>query len=206
MERSIVVQIPDAPAQRLILVFHGVGSDADNMVPVARGLADIRPDAMVVSVASPDQSDFGRGYQWFSVAGITEANRPERIAAAMPEFTKTVAHWQQVSGCTPQNTTLVGFSQGAIMSLEATLLSEAIAVGVIAMAGRFAKLPARLPVVSNIVFLHGEQDAVVSPAHSVQANQHINAMGGATRLHLFPGLGHGVDGRVLQAAGQALAQ
>lgn len=205
MKRSIVVQTPDVPAKRLILVFHGVGSDPDNMVPVAHGLADMQPDAMVVSVASPDQSDFGRGYQWFSVAGITEANRPERIAAAMPEFTKTVAHWQQLSGCQPQDTTLVGFSQGAIMSLEATLLPEAIAMRVIAMAGRFAKLPEQLPVVSDIVFLHGEQDTVVSPAHSVQANRHINAMGGVTRLHLFPELGHGIDARVLQAAGQALA-
>jgi phospholipase/carboxylesterase len=205
MGSSVIVQTPNAPAKRLILVFHGVGSDPENMVPVARGLADMQPDAMVVSVASPDQSDFGRGYQWFSVAGITEANRPGRIAAAMPEFTKTVAHWQQLSGCQPQDTTLVGFSQGAIMSLEATLLPEAIAADVIAIAGRFAKLPAQLPAVSDIVFLHGEQDVVVSPAHSVQASQHINAMGGATQLHVFPGLGHGIDARVLQTVGQVLA-
>jgi phospholipase/carboxylesterase len=205
MSSSVIVQTPDVPAKRLILMFHGVGSGPDTMVPVARGLADMPPYAMVVSVASPAQSDFGRGHQWFSVAEITEANRPERIAAAMPEFTKTVAHWQQVSGCAPQATTLVGFSQGAIMSLEATTLPEAIATRVIAIAGRFAKLPAQLPVVSNIVFLHGEQDTVVSPAHSVQADQHINSMGGSTQLHLFPGLGHGIDARVLQAAGQVLA-
>lgn len=205
MNSSVIVQTPDMPAKRLILVFHGVGANPDNMVPVARGLADVQPDAMVVSVASPDTSDFGRGYQWFSVSGITEDNRPERIAAAMLNFTQTVAHWQQVSGCGPQNTTLVGFSQGAIMSLEATLLPEAIAAGVIAIAGRFATLPARLPTVSNIVFLHGEQDTVVSPANSVQASQHINAMGGSTKLHLFPDLGHGIDARVLQAARQALA-
>jgi phospholipase/carboxylesterase len=143
MSSSVIVQTPDVPAKRLILMFHGVGSGPDTMVPVARGLADMPPYAMVVSVASPAQSDFGRGHQWFSVAEITEANRPERIAAAMPEFTKTVAHWQQVSGCAPQATTLVGFSQGAIMSLEATTLPEAIATRVIAIAGRFAKLPAR---------------------------------------------------------------
>lgn len=205
MNASVIVQTPEVPAKRLILVFHGVGSDPDNMVPMARGLADMQPDAMVVSVASPDKSDFGRGYQWFSVAGITEANRPERIAAAMPDFMMTVAHWQKVSGCGPQNTTLVGFSQGAIMSLEATLLPEAIAARVIAIAGRFAKLPAQLPMVSNIVLLHGEQDAVVSPAHSVLANQHINAMGGSTQLHLFPSLGHGIDAHVLQTAVEALA-
>jgi phospholipase/carboxylesterase len=204
MNASVIVQSPKPAADSLILLFHGVGSDPENMVPVAQTLAALQPGSMVVSVASPDTSDFGRGYQWFSVAGITEENRANRIAAAMPQFKTTVEYWQQRSGCGPENTTLIGFSQGAIMSLEATQLSEAIAARVIAIAGRFAKLPEQLPVVPKIVFLHGEQDAVVSPVHSVQASQRINDLGGAASIQLFPGLGHGIDGRVLQAVSEAL--
>lgn len=204
MDSSIVVQAPKQAAGTLILLFHGVGSDPESLVPVAQSLAALRPDAMIVSVASPHASDFGRGYQWFSVAGITEEDRAHRIAAALPAFKETVEYWQQHSDCGPEDTTLIGFSQGAIMSLEATLLSEAIAGRVIAIAGRFAKLPEQLPVVPKIVFLHGEQDAVVSPVHSVQASQRVNDLGGATSIQLFPGLGHGIDGRVLQAVSKAL--
>lgn len=204
MNASVIVQSPKPAADSLILLFHGVGSDPENMVTVAQTVAALKSGSMVVCVASPDASDFGRGYQWFSVAGITEENRTHRIAAAMPAFKKTVEYWQQHSGCDPEDTTLIGFSQGAIMSLEATLLSEAIAGRVIAIAGRFAKLPEQQPVVPKIVFLHGEQDAVVSPVHSVQASQRINDLDGATSIQLFPGLGHGIDGRVLQAVSEAL--
>jgi len=122
----------------------------------------------------------------------------------MPEFKKTVEYWQQRSACQKGNTNLIGFSQGAIMSLEATQLSDPIAICVVAIAGRFAKLPEQVPVVPKIVFLHGEQDAVVSPIHSVQASQRTNHLGGSASLQLFSGLGHGIDGRVLHAVGEAL--
>jgi hypothetical protein len=36
----------------------------------------------------------------------------------MPTFIETVRYWQKQSGLGPQATALIGFSQGAIMSLE----------------------------------------------------------------------------------------
>ena len=81
---SIAVQSQADAPERLFLLFHGVGSTPQDMVPLGRLLATEFPRAAVISVPSPDINDMGSGYQWFSVRGITEDNRPQRIADAMP--------------------------------------------------------------------------------------------------------------------------
>ena len=75
----IVVQAPASPG-RLIALFHGVGSDAPDLVPLGQWLARALPQAAVVSVPAPFPSDLGLGRQWFSVRGVTEDSRPARSA------------------------------------------------------------------------------------------------------------------------------
>jgi len=113
--RAIIVSRPADPAA-LVLLFHGVGSSAANLVPLARLIAGQQPDAMVVSVSAAHPSAFGGRREWFSVAGVTEENRPRRVAQAMRSFESAVTKWQAEAGVGMPQTTLIGFSQGAIMS------------------------------------------------------------------------------------------
>lgn len=198
-EASILVARPPGAAQ-LVLLFHGVGSSAAHLVPLGEAIAQARPDAMVVSVQGPHPSTLGSGREWFSVVGITEQNRPERIAAVMPLFRETVAHWQQASGLAPSATVLVGFSQGAILALEATQVeAQAVQAGrVIALAGRFAQPVRRAPTGLRFHLVHGEQDGVVPTGYSVEAARALKVLGGEATLDLLPGLGHGIDARAMQ--------
>jgi len=94
MHTDLILQRPATlDNAQLLLLFHGVGSSAEDLAPLGRALASQRPDAWIVSVRSPDRSDIGQGWQWFSVQGVTEANRPERVAAAMPAFEKRIRFW-----------------------------------------------------------------------------------------------------------------
>ena len=198
-EGSIVIARP-RDATQLVLLFHGVGSSAANLAPVGEAIAQARPHAMVVSVDAPHPSTLGSGREWFSVIGVTEQNRPERIAAAMPLFLETVAHWQQASGVGPAATVLVGFSQGAIMSLEAAQVeaTRVVAGHVIALAGRFAQPVRRAPQGLHFHLVHGEQDQVVATQASVDAARELRALGADVTLDLLPGLGHGIDARALR--------
>jgi phospholipase/carboxylesterase len=90
MDSAIVVQKPIGVIDQLVLFFHGVGSNAQDLVPVARQFAQVLKQAMVVSVNAPQPSDFGSGRQWFPIAGVTESNRIGRVAAVMPFFQSTV--------------------------------------------------------------------------------------------------------------------
>ena len=200
MQDALVIQRPAAaptPADELVLLFHGVGSSAEDLRPLAQALAPQRPQAWIVSVRAPHPSEFGAGWQWFSVHGVTEANRPARVAAAMPAFLQTVHAWQRETGAVAARTTLIGFSQGAIMALQATQQSQPVAGRVIAIAGRFAQPPQVAPAGTLLHLMHGEQDRVMPVGLAVDAQRQLRALGAQATLDLYPGLGHGIDARVI---------
>lgn len=209
MNGAVIVQQPGPAAAvppELLLLFHGVGSSAEDLRPLGQALAGQRPQAWIVSVPAAHPSDFGTGRQWFSVQGVTEANRPQRVAAAMPAFLQAIAGWQGRSGATPAATTLIGFSQGAIMALEATQLVEPPAGRVVAIAGRFAQ-PARVAPAGTVVhLLHGEDDRVMPAGLAADALAQLRALGTRATLDVFPGLGHGIDARVVQRLAQHLGE
>ncbi len=196
-DHDIVLARPDAP-RRLILLFHGVGSSAADLAPVGEALAKARPDAAVVSVEAPYPSGLGQGQEWFSVIGVTEQNRPARVAEALPLFAQAVAHWQQQTGVAASDTVLVGFSQGAIMSLESTQTGSPLAGQVIALAGRLAQPARRAPADLTVHLIHGDADGVVPTRCSVEAREQLQGLGAQVTLDLVPGLGHGIDGRAFQ--------
>jgi phospholipase/carboxylesterase len=78
---DLIVQRP-ATLGQLVLLFHGVGSSARDLVPLGEALAPHLSDTAIVSVQAPEAA--GPGWQWFSVQGVTEADRPARVAAACP--------------------------------------------------------------------------------------------------------------------------
>lgn len=192
MPEALQVSAPaaGAPLQHLVLLFHGVGSDAPALVPMGRYLARALPGGAVLSVPGPFASDLGSGRQWFSVRGVTEANRPDRIAEVMPLFVRTVQSLQQRHGAAPAQTVLLGFSQGAIMALESARAGHALAGRIVSLAGRFAQLPQATPAGTAFHLLHGELDPVVPAVHAVQAAQALRALGAGVTLDLLPGTGH----------------
>jgi phospholipase/carboxylesterase len=207
MQTDLILQRPAAATDaELVLLFHGVGSSAEDLAPLGQMLGAQRPQAWVVSARSPHPCDLGQGWQWFSVQGVTDANRPQRVAAAMPAFVARVQAWQQETGVSPQRTTLLGFSQGAIMALESTQRPEgpALAHRVVAVAGRFAQAPRHAPPHTAVHLLHGEQDGVMPIGHAEVAEHALRSLGVACTLDRFAGLGHGIDARVAQAIAQRL--
>jgi len=173
-----------------IVLLHGVGSSGAAMGSLADalGVAGIAqaPDA-------PHPFDMGPGRQWFSVRGITEAERPSRIAAALPGFRRIVEGFGP-----PQDTVLVGFSQGAIMALHA--VAEGLDVkAVFALSGRLAgPVPARTDW-PPITLMHGTADPVIPAATAEASEAWLRQAGAGPELQLFPGLAHGVDARLMSA-------
>lgn len=192
MSAGLVLQSPSAP-RHLFLLFHGVGATPQDLAPLGKLLAAAFPEAAVVSVPAPDRSDFGQGLQWFSVMGVTEQDRPARVAATLPRFLATVREWQQHFGLGSAETTLVGFSQGAIMALAATEVAQPPAARVVSLSGRHAALPTAAPAGVRIHFLHGDADPVIPVAHARAAAQALLALGGEVTLDVLPRLAHGID-------------
>ena len=196
MSQTIALPREAGPASRLFLLFHGVGATAQSMLPLGRLVAGEFPDAAVVCVASPYPADFGGGAQWFSVSGITEENRPARVAQAMPTFRGTIGRWQSEYGVPAGSTTLIGFSQGAIMALESTTLPTPQASRVVSLSGRFASLPDHAAEHTTIHLIHGRKDGVIPHDFAVAAGERLRQLGSDVTVDVLPQVGHEINAAV----------
>ena len=193
-----VVQSPDKPAQQLLLLFHGVGDNPVSMGQIGSWFSPLFPDALIVSVGGAEAS--GTGRQWFSVEGINEENRQQRVDAIMPTFIETVRHWQRQSGVRPQATALIGFSQGAIMALEGIKALPGLVSRVVAFNGRYATLPTSASTTTTVHLIHGGEDRVIDLSWAVAAQEALLATGGDVTLDIVEDLPHAIDDRSMQLA------
>jgi phospholipase/carboxylesterase len=207
MNHSLILQQPASDASQLFLLLHGVGGAPADLTALGSALADAYPKALIVSVAAASKSDISnRGYQWFSVRGVTENNRAERVRDAMPAFIATVEYWQRFAKVGADATAIIGFSQGAIMALEATQRDLPIAARVIAIAGRFATPPTIAPAVTTVHLFHGREDAVIAYQHSINAAERLLELGGDITAEILPNVGHEVSDGIVAAVLYKLSQ
>lgn len=204
MTTNVLARLPEQGAPELLfLLFHGVGASAEHMAVLAQRLAQAYPQAAVLCVDAPDEFDAapGRGgRQWFSIQGIAEENRAARVAAAMPRFVATVRALQLRFTMDWPRTALFGFSQGAIMALEAAQAEAALAGRVIAFSGRYATLPEHAPRDTCVHLLHGLDDTVVPHGPAVQAARRLVALGADVTADVLPHIGHELDPRLIERA------
>jgi phospholipase/carboxylesterase len=181
----------------LIVALHGVGSSGPDM---AAALAPLERIGQVVALDGPDPFDAGgRGRQWFSVAGVTEADRPGRVAAALPSLATRLDDLAGRHGVSRDDLVLLGFSQGAIMTL-AMVAGRLHRGRAIAVAGRLAA-----PVEpahdgpASLLLVHDRADPVMPSALSDQAAAALAAAGHEVDLIHTHGVGHGIGPYTLSA-------
>ena len=177
--------------EQLMLLLHGVGGDGASMAPLAQALRAEFPQAALVAPDGFEPFDGGgRGRQWFSVRGVTEANRPERVAAALPPLAAWVRATQARLRVAPAATALVGFSQGAILALELAALEDGLVGRVLAFSGRYARLPETAPRHTTLHLFHGGADPAMPALHARSALAHLAAIGGDATVDIAEGVGH----------------
>lgn len=192
----------------LAILLHGVGAHGASIAWMAdhlalRGLAFAAPDAPFAFDASPA----GPARQWFSVAGVTAENRPARIAAARAPFDKTIKAAMAAHGITdPARVALIGFSQGAIMALDAIASGRWQAGALVAFSGRLATPVPLSPAPCPILIAHGLQDTVIPASEARTAHAALTAAGAHPDLILEDRVGHAPGPSGLAAARSLLAR
>lgn len=189
------------PPRQLYILLHGVGAGAADLLPLARKLQDHYPDAAFLipdGIQPFDGSDYRR--QWFSVTGITEENRPARVAAAIPPLYAMVKGAQDRLNVLPPDTALVGFSQGSILALEFAKAHDGGVGRVIAFSGRFATLPEKAPALTTIHLLHGEDDRVIPVALAHAAYERLSGLRGDVTIDIASSVGHELHAALIDRA------
>jgi phospholipase/carboxylesterase len=178
-------------ARPLFILLHGVGSQASDLIPLADQFKEEFPQAgfFLPDATFPFEGS-GSGRQWYSNKGVSEDNRAERVAGAMPALHAMVVYAQKRFNVLQSDTALVGFSQGAIMALQYSVLHDGQVGRVLAFSGRFAALPERAPELTTLHLLHGEEDNVIAVGHAQAAYERLKQIEGDVTLDLASGVGH----------------
>ncbi|TWF58393.1 alpha/beta hydrolase [Neorhizobium alkalisoli] len=193
----------------LVIMLHGVGSNGDDLAPLGNAWKTVLPDAVFVSPNAPSPSSFGSGYQWFSVAGVTEENRSGRIKDARAGFDKTVSDIIEKHGFADKldRVAFVGFSQGTIMSLDAVASGRWPVGAVVGFSGRLASpLPLEPATATPILLIHGSADPVIPASETTKAAATLEALGMKVETVIQPGLPHTISGEGAAKGGSFLAE
>ncbi|WP_341319001.1 dienelactone hydrolase family protein [Paraburkholderia sp. IMGN_8] len=194
----------NAPAKALVVLLHGVGSNARDLMPLADIWSESLPDVAFASLDGSEAFDGGfGGRQWFSLREVVEANREARVAAAYPALRRMLeaelAHWQLDFS----RLALVGFSQGSIMSMHHVATSAQGAAAVVAYSGRLASAI----VAQNgtpLTLVHGEEDEVIPVRELERAADAFSNAGYTVDAYVLSGTGHTINADGVELGREAL--
>ena len=195
--------------ETLLVLLHGVGSNGANLAPLGEALQEFLPGAAIAAPDAPHPFDAGGdGRQWFSVVGVNDANRARRVVEARADFDRVVAREIDMAGFAGRldRVAFFGFSQGAILSLDALADGRWPVAAVVAASGRLAVPVGPKPAAATpALILHGERDEVIPAAEATRAQRLLEAAGFSVEARVYPGLGHSVSIEGLEAAAAFLA-
>jgi phospholipase/carboxylesterase len=185
-----------ATQKGLVILLHGVGSNGHDMLSLANLWQNDLPMDSFEAPDAPNSFDHGAGFQWFSVNGVTTENRASRIVSARKSFNtlidNLVAKHQLRDRL--ERVVLVGFSQGAIMALDAMATGRWPVGAVVSLSGRLASPEPLTPAAKTpVLLLHGADDAVIAATETTHAAKILKTYGVSTESHIYPGLGHSIS-------------
>ena len=197
--------LPDKGVPNLLfLLFHGAGADATQMRPLAQALRGQYPQAAVLALSGPEAYDLipggGSGLQWYSLDGANDENHARRVADALPDFIALVRAWTAHFELPWQQVALGGFSQGAVLALEAVQAELQLAGRVMAFSGAYATLPEHAPQEVSVHLLHGQQDGVLPYQDQIQAAKRLVALGADVTADVLPDIGHELHPELIERA------
>ena len=200
-------------ARQLVVLCHGVGSGADDLIALAPHWAGFAPDAEFVSPDAPEHYDMaagtpgGGGRQWFSLQDRSAAALEAGVRRATPWLLDFVEAEATRAGVAPGACVLMGFSQGAMMALFAGLRRSVPPAAILAFSGGLIApqtLAAERTGSPAVLLVHGEADDVVPAAWSRETEATLLACGVPVQAVYRPGLDHGIDEAGILAGAQAL--
>jgi phospholipase/carboxylesterase len=186
-------------ASGLVIFLHGYGADGADLLGLADVLAPHLPGVAFVAPDAPERCvGGGFGFQWFPIPwldGSPQAAAEAGLVAAAEDLNGFLDAQLVAEGLSPDRLVLVGFSQGAMMSLHVAVRRAKPVAGVVAISGRLLA-PERLEAdaVSKppVLLVHGDQDPVVPFADMGKAGDALVAAGFQTFGHVMRGTGHGI--------------
>jgi phospholipase/carboxylesterase len=198
-----------ADPKQLVVLCHGLGADAYDLIDLAPAWAEAVPDAIFASVNAPDEHYSGFGRQWWPVGD----RRPEVMEPAARRAAGFLDAFIDAEllrlGLPATEYALMGFSQGAMTVLFTGLRRPVAPRAILAYSGALIapdKLAAEHRNNAPVLLVHGEADGQVPVQRSREAEEVLRAAGVPVETLYVPKLGHGIDDSAIAMGALALSR
>ena len=203
---KIYRQIPAAGgnANKLVVFLHGYGADGKDLIDLAKPFGMALPNASFISPDAPHPCAMSpQGRQWFPIEEI-----PMGAIKASLGLLDLIQNEAKKLSLTFKDVILIGFSQGAMMSMQCLLINNEQLGAIIGYSGALKKenIDAANDLISNgkhkysdtpVLLVHGEQDEVV-PFQSLEKSKYLlNKIGFNVQTLSRQNLAHGIDPEVI---------
>lgn len=185
-----------ATPRQLVVLCHGLGADAYDLIDIAPTWGHALPDAIFAAVQAPEEHFSGFGRQWWAVTD----RRPEVMEGGVR---KAAAHLDAFIdaelvrlGLPADAYALMGFSQGAMTVLFTGLRRRVASRAILAFSGALIApetLEAEIANHAPVLLAHGEADGQVPVTRSRDAEALLTRLGVPVETAYSPKLGHGID-------------
>ncbi|MDP1739805.1 MAG: esterase [Polaromonas sp.] len=183
--------LPATAPRQLFVLLHGDGAAALDMLALATLIGESFGEAAVVMPEGFEAIHLGKTVrQWFPTFELTDSNRAERVAKAVPTLAAFIRQQQERFGILQSDTALAGFAEGATLALALSDTHDGLVGRVLAFSGRYAALPDKAPGLTTLHLLHGQQDAVVPVQLTQQAYAELMALGADATCDIASSVGH----------------
>lgn len=189
-----------AKARRLVVLLHGYGANAADLIGLADPLLPHLPDTAFVAPDAPEAcAGAPFGFQWFPIP-LIDGSSEEVSRAGMERAVADLDAWLDATlaeeGVAASDAVLMGFSQGSMMALHVAPRRPDAVAGIIGISGRLLdpELLAEAAVTRPPVLLvHGDADEVVPIRALPEAAEALEAAGfERVYAHVMQGTGHGI--------------
>ena len=199
---TIYRQIPAAGgnANKLVVFLHGYGADGKDLIDLAKPFGMALPNASFISPDAPHPCAMSpQGRQWFPIEEI-----PMGAIRASLGLLDLIQNEIKKLSLTFKDVILIGFSQGAMMSMQCLLINHEQLGAIIGYSGALKEenIDAANDQIVNgkhkfsdtpVLLVHGEQDEVV-PFQSLERSKNLlNKIGFNIQTLSRKNLAHGID-------------
>ncbi len=197
--------------ESIVVFLHGYGANGHDLLSLGTAWAALLPNTLFIAPHGPSTSMlYPSGNQWFSLedwnpeepfTNHQKARILSEIQALTPSFNRYLDDLLKVNDLPPEKLALVGFSQGTMFALHVAL-HRPLCGGVVGYSGAFFDDSTEPKTACPpILLLHGQEDHLVPPSFSQEAEARLKALGIPVNLCLLPGLNHGINEKGLKMGG-----
>ena len=201
-ERKIHTKSPtvDISPKQIVFLLHGYGADGADLIDLSSPFSMVLPYAKFISPDAPfDCKMSPTGKEWFPLEEI-----PKGAINASNELLDLIKNECHKENLKFENVLLIGFSQGAMMSIQSLLLSDYNFLGIIGYSGgtSLENINASRHLIDKnthknsstpVLLVHGEEDDIVPFSSLDNAKKLLTEVGFDVKTVNRPGLAHGID-------------